>query len=403
MIDFEQAYRIVEASCTKLGAEKKNISDALGFVLAENIRAKESIPLFDSSAVDGFAVRWEDVQRVPCELRVIGTMQAGDRKKLSLRKGCAIKILTGAAVPPSATAIVMKEQVDNLGETIIVHRVAKQGEHIRRRGEEFSNGDMALKKGTHINPPVVGLLATLGYPNVSVYRKPKVSLILTGNELRSPSAKLRPGQIRDSNSYALCAALAALGIQPQFVSNVRDDQALITDAIRDALQASDIVITVGGVSVGDYDFVKEAFERLRVQTKFWRIAIKPGKPVYFGVKGKKLVFGLPGNPVAALLSFHLLVRMAIGKQMGRPAQDDFVIEATLGKEMKKKAGRMEFVRATLTKRANGNFTAIPTTGQESHMMGGFASAQGLIRFPKESVLMKKGTVVHVEMINWSHV
>ncbi len=401
MIDFEEAYKIVNEHSHTLGVTSTKLSDSLGFVIAQDVRAKEMIPLFDSSAVDGFAVRFEDVKNVPVALRVLNTLQAGDSKNIFLKKNCAIKIFTGAVIPKNATSVIMKEHVDDCGNSIIMKRKMKPLENIRVRGEEFSTGDVALRSGTLITPPVVGLFATLGYSKVKVFKKPRVSIVVTGNELRPLTSKLRAGQIRDSNSYALHSALNAIGIEAISVMTVRDDQKRIYDAIQNAMSISDVVITVGGVSVGDYDFVKDVFSKLGVQTKFWRVAIKPGKPVYFGIKEKKLVFGLPGNPVAALLSFHLLVRAAIERMIGLDVKKHFQHQALLKKDIKKKAGRLEFVRAALSRNADGTLIATPTAGQESHIMSGITSAQCLIYFPKESEFIKRGSRVQVELIRWS--
>lgn len=401
MTDFETAKSLILERSMTLGEEVLSFHQALGCVLAQEIISQEHIPHFDSSAVDGFAVRFEDAQNVPVTLQVLDTLQAGDSKNIFLKKNCAIKIFTGAVIPKNATSIVMKEDVDDCRSTITVKRKMKLMENIRMRGEEFSTGDVALRSGTLITPPVIGLLATLGYSTVKVFKKPRVSIVVTGNELRSVNSKLRAGQIRESNSYALQSALNPIGIEPISVMTVRDDRKRIYDAIQNAMNTSDVVITVGGVSVGDYDFVKDVFSKLGVQTQFWRVAIKPGKPMYFGVKEKKLVFGLPGNPVAALLTFYLFVRTAIEQMIGLPVREHFEHQALLMKDIKKKAGRLEFVRAVLLRNADGTLTTTPTTGQDSHMMGGFASAQCLIQFPKESEFIKKGSKVQVELIRWS--
>ena len=234
-----------------------------------------------------------------------------------------------------------------------------------------------------------------------MYRKPTVALVISGNEIRSPSAPLRAGQIRDSNSFALSAALRTIGITPHPILFARDRRELLSHAFARALKKADVIVSAGGVSVGDFDFVKEVLNDLRFRTIFWRIAMKPGKPNYFGSRGKKLVFGLPGNPVSAMVSLETLVIPALRKMMGIPYTDSLNCEAVLETDFKKGKGRIEFVRATAALTSDGRWSVNPTSGQGSHMVGGLAQANCLIVVPHDCEHLSKGETVTVRFFSWN--
>jgi molybdopterin molybdotransferase len=405
MLDFDEALEKILKHTKRLPAVKISIAESLGRVLAKEIKTREPIPRFDSSSVDGFAVRREDINEAskenPVRLRLQGTRQAGTSRPLSLKPGRTMKIMTGALLPKNTRAIVMKEHVAIDGGIAEFTLPAKEGENVRRKGEEFTRGEIVLSRGTIITPPVVGMLATLGFASIKAYRVPRVALIVTGNELRTPSGTLRAGEIRDSNSYALAAALRAVGISPTLVLHVPDSREQISRAFARALKKGDVVVSAGGVSVGDFDFVKEVLNDLRVKTVFWRVAMKPGKPNYFGTRGARLVFGLPGNPVSALVSFEMLVMPALRKMMGIHSSEILNSSATLESDVRKGAGRIEFVRAIASRSSDGHLTVRPVEGQGSHMVGGLAVANCLIKFPKESELINKGEVVAIRMLSWN--
>ncbi len=404
MLEYNEALEKISKHVRRLLPVKIPLGGALGFVLAEDIRAKEPIPLFDSSSVDGYAVRVQDIQgaaeRHPVELRVQSTVSAGSAQARSLKPLHTIRIMTGAPLPKRADAVVMKEFVTSKGESIIFTSPAKDGASIRRRGEEFGKGENAFVKGTVITPPVIGMCATLGHASLKVYRKPVVALVITGNEVRSPSSRLRQGQIRDSNSFALAAALTSAGISPSNTLHVRDDKTMISRAFSRALKKADVVISAGGVSVGDFDFVKEVLGDLRVKTVFWKVAMKPGKPNYFGTRGKKLVFGLPGNPVSAMVSLETLVMPALRKMMGFRFSDAMRHEAVIEFDLRGSGGRTEFVRAFATRSGEEHLVVRPAAAQGSHMIGGLASANCLIILPKERGNVAKGESVSIRFLPW---
>ena len=299
-------------------------------------------------------------------------------------------------------AVVMQEYVDKDGDTILVKRSAKSNENIRRIGDEFSVGDRVFETGMRITPPVMGMLATLGYAELDVYRQPKVSVIVTGNELMPLTTVLQPGQIHESNSYALNAALNAMGVTPHKVVRVIDDKQELKDAFGALIDESDVVISVGGISVGDFDFVKDVVDELDVETIFYKIAMKPGKPNYFGRKGDTLIFGLPGNPVSVMVSFYMYPRVAINRMSGLTDDRTIKLSARLQEDLKKKVGRISLIRGVVGRDESGDLVVSPTIGQGSHKMSGLAHANCFIHFPKDKRFISKDSQVEVELIHWSN-
>jgi len=409
MITYEEALATILSTVLPLPKQRVRLDKLLGCVLAEPAVTRTDLPHFDNSAVDGYGVCVSDLGGAsiesPVRLKLAGVIQAGDAGDIQMSPGTTVKILTGAPVPAGVEAVVMLEYCDEQNGDVYVRQPVNPGENVRRRGEEFLRGQEVLESNIRVSPPVVGLLATLGYPSFMVYRRPRVALISTGNELVEPGKPLLPGQIYDSNSYALASALSALGVEASFSLHARDDQAATSKAFARAMSSCDVVISLGGVSVGDYDFVKDVVERLGVSTIFWRIAMKPGKPVYFGQvesppgSRQKLVFGLPGNPVSALVTFHQLVRPALLKMMGLEAVSTMKLSATVKKSIRKRAGRLEFVRGALSTE-NGQLYVQATSGQESHMLGGLSRADCLIYFERDAELLAEGDQVAVELLNW---
>lgn len=407
MITFQEALAKVMAEARTLGSETVALPHLLNRVLCEPLSARHEQPAFDSSAVDGFGVSVADVAGAsagaPRRLNLIATVRAGDEPKVALRAGCAIKILTGAPVPPGVEAVVMREYCREAPGEVVVERGASPGENIRRKGAEFTSGQEVLPSGVAADPAVVGLAATLGYDALKVFRRPRLAVLSTGDELVAPGLPLAPAKIYDSNSYALAACASALGLDCLSL-NAADDRQSTEKALRAALSQADVVISAGGVSVGDFDLVKDVAEQIGVETIFWRIAIKPGKPVYFGRwagAGREcdgLFFGLPGNPVSCLVTFHQLVKPCLAKMSGLTAVANGTVQATLTSPLRKKAGRMEFVRAVLDTTSN---TVTATGGQDSHMMGGIASANALIFFPLEAEAIEAGSTVSVQPLRWT--
>lgn len=409
MITFDEALSAVLASAAPLPSTRIALQYALGYVLYEPVATSHDLPPFDNSAVDGFGVRLGDTagasEGSPIRLELEKTIWAGDDASgFALTTGKTAKILTGAPVPAGVEAVIMREYCREEGTEVVFERSAKSGENIRLKGEEFRAGQQVLEAHTRITPAVVGLLATIGRTEVDVYRKPRVTVIVTGDELVEPGVTLRPGQIYESNSFAVAAMLGELGIAEVEHRHLPDDREVITKGFREALANSDVLVTVGGVSVGDRDYVKAVFKDLNVEQVFWKIKMKPGMPNYLGVyqrdgASKTLVFGLPGNPVSAQVSFHHLVRPAILKLMGVTRVEREGMLAELAVDIHRKPGRREFLRGSL-QLTRGCPVVRPVSGQGSHMQGGLAKANCLIDVPADRAELKKGTQVFVELLTW---
>lgn len=407
-LSFDQALAAILANCDMLSSETVSLSDCLRRVLAEPLKASFDLPRFNNSAVDGFGLLVEDLvaaDSTPVKLKIVGEIAAGpnDETSINLAPGQCIRILTGAPVPASVEAVLMKEicPVDAATGEITVSKRARIGENIRLQGEEIETGATVLQPGTLITPPVLGLIATLGFTEFKAYRSPKVAVIATGDELVEPGTAIGESQIYNSNSYALQAALHAVGIKDLVRFIARDTKEETTRILNEALAGADIIITTGGVSVGEYDFVKDVCEELGIETVFWRTAIKPGKPVYFGKKQStnQLVFGLPGNPVSALVTFNLFVRPALAKVQG-VTSDTHKLRARVARNLKKAAGRLDFMRGTVNLSADKEISAMPTTGQESHMLTGLARANCLMELPREAEFIAEGDTIDIRLLSW---
>jgi molybdopterin molybdotransferase len=404
MIEFQKARQLILDHCPQMPIEKRSIEECLGYTLANEIKALDPSPLFDNSAMDGYAVLVGDVNEAspenPVSLVIQRTVQAGQPASISLEQGKAVKIFTGAPLPVNAEAVIMRENVEELQDKITVTQQVHVGENIRKKGEEYDGGEVIFSAGKLITPPVAGMLATLGYTEVMVFSKPKVGVLITGNELLPPGKPLLPGQIRDSNSYTMSAVLQAIGIRPVEIRRVSDDEVKLSKAFFDMLQKSDVVISVGGVSMGDYDLVKAVVEKMGASTIFWKVAMKPGKPNYFATIGNKLIFGLPGNPVSAALSFHLLVKPAMNTMSGISSASYMVLKARLLSGVEKKTGRLEFLRGNYHTDSHGELVVKPEKSQGSHMLTGLANANCLIYFPRAMSVLEEGQTVEIEPLQW---
>lgn len=410
-ISYAEAKRLILEQVSPLPQTRVRVESMLGSYLSQPITAKFAMPRFDNSAVDGFGVLCADLEsaqtQAPVKLQLLGEIAAGSGEEFKLTRGTAIKILTGGRVPPSVEAVVMREYCEESAGSVAVSKSATAGENIRRAGGEFKTGDQVLPAGVRVNPAVVGLLATLGYSSFMAHEKPRVAIVTTGDELVQPGHQLKDGQIYDSNSYALQAALSAIGIEEWVVHHARDTRRSTKQAFTFAIEQADVILSSGGVSVGDYDYVKPTLEEMGVETVFWRIAIKPGKPVYFGTlqqprrKQKKLIFGLPGNPVSVLVTFNEFVKPALLALMGDNEHKPVLLPAKLAKSLRKPAGRLDLVRGLLTVNDEGQLAVMPTVGQDSHMLSGLALADCFIHFGPEEESLAEGSNVLVHLLNWN--
>lgn len=392
LLTYDEALDKVLQAATPLADEPLPLNAALGRILADDLLCPIDLPRFDNSAVDGFAICQEDLETLNATgeivLPVSRTIGAGDTSGPALSQGETIRIFTGAKIPEGTVAIIMQEDSQAAGESVRLIGPAKPGQHIRRTGEEFQARDVGLPKGIHLNPAGIAFAATLGLAVLPVFQLPEVAVITTGAELVPPGQPLTESQIYESNSYGLRAALNNIGIEPISVQTVGDDPVQTLSAIQSVLESCDVLITTGGVSVGAFDVVKDAFAQCGVEQVFWGVAIKPGKPAYFGLRKRgseqnQAVFGLPGNPQSVLVTFHLLARPYLLKNSGHSTPTPAKLKARLTTSVKHKPGRQEFVPAVLTADENG-LSIAPITGQGSHMLGGLAKANALIDVPADA-------------------
>lgn len=409
MITYEEALKLIDDNVSTLGTTEARLEDMAGCYLSQDVIATFPSPQFDNSAVDGYGIKVSDLggatQAAPKELKLITAIAAGSPCELQINSGETVKIFTGARVPSSCEAVVMREYCSEENGKVRISSSAQKGDNIRRAGEEYKEGDLVLRSGIKASPPVISLLASLGHVKYPVFKKPRIAIVVTGDELVEPGNPLKDGQIYDSNAYGLSAALREMGIGECKTIIARDTREATERCFKDALSESDLVISSGGVSVGDHDYVKETLEGLGVKTIFWRIAIKPGKPVYFGIldcdesKQRKYIFGLPGNPVSVLITFHQLVKPAIKKISGGlfAANPTFSVKA--GTMLKKRPGRLDFVRGTLSK-TDGETTVTPTRGQDSHMLSGLAKAEVIMHFGKDAERIESGESIEMSFVNW---
>jgi molybdopterin molybdotransferase len=376
----DEALSLVLARARPAAAEDVPVGEAAGRVLAADARAAIDLPPFASSAMDGYAVRAGDT---PGTLAVVGHAAAGRPASRRLAAGEAITISTGAVVPAGADAVV---PVEHTSGDLDVEAVA-EGENIRPRGGDVRAGDCVVERGVRLGPPQVGALAAAGLAAVQCSRRPRVAVLATGTELRPPGTALAPGQIYESNSVLLAAQLAQEGATVDVLRPVADDAAATREAIAAGL-AADVLITSGGVSVGPHDLVRAALAALGAEEIFWRVAVKPGKPVAFAVRGGTLVFGLPGNPVSSLVGFELFVRPALRALQGERDPGPRYAYGTIARAARRSPDRDQFLRA---RHASGRLE--PLGGQDSHMIARAASAGALVHVPRGEGDVAEGSTV----------
>ncbi|MBI4549504.1 MAG: molybdopterin molybdotransferase MoeA [Candidatus Omnitrophica bacterium] len=383
MITVAQAEKLVRTNVPAPRKGRIALAGALGCVLADDIASPVEFPLFDNSAMDGFALRSRDTRRasagLPVRLALSGSLRAGETRACALNRGTACRIMTGAKIPRGADAVLAFEDAGEADGFLCLRAPVPWGNHVRRRGEEIRKGRVVLRRGAVINPGAVGLLASLGLTRVPVFLKPRVAILTTGDELAEPGTGLKPGRVYDSNGGMLAAALKDAGFPFRVLKRAADRPRSLERAVRAALKAGDILLLTGGVSAGDYDFAKSVLARSGVRTIFWKVNQKPGKPLYFGRAGRRLVFGLPGNPGAVFACFYEYALPALRKMAGRK---DFALPSrTLAvRGGVRSAARFLFVRSRVTAK-NGSAWAKPLSKQGSHMLSSLAGTQALIRVP----------------------
>jgi molybdopterin molybdotransferase len=381
MLNVSEAGRRILERVRQLGAEEVALTDARGRFLAETLRVERALPPWDNSAMDGFAVRAADLAGA-AELPVVGAMAAGSRPGTTLPAGAAMRIMTGAPIPDGADAVVIREEVEDRGATARFAARVNAGDNIRRAGEDLAPGDDVIAAGCALGPGEIGVVAALGRARVPVGRRPRVAVLCTGDELCPVGQEPEPGQIFSSNEHALQAQVAEAGGLVARAELVPDDRARTEEALRAAL-ACDVVVTSGGVSVGDRDHVREALGAAGVAIDFWKVAMRPGKPVVFGVApGGALCFGLPGNPVSSLVSFELFVRPALLAMQGAREVQRPRAEVVLVRPARKQPGRAYYLRAALSRR--GDVLEADLHGKQgSSMMSSLVGVDALVELAAE--------------------
>ena len=388
LLTLEEAQERVLALARPLAAEPLPIADAAGRVTAEDVRARIDLPPFASSAMDGFAVRAADL---PGTLRIAGESAAGRSFGGQLESGCAVAISTGAVVPGGADAVVRIEDVVMRDNSVEMPQPAEPGAHIRPQGGDVAAGELVAPAGARLTPARLAAVAASGIAELQCTRRPRVAVLATGTELVDPGGALKPGQIYETNGLMLSAALGAAGAEVLTEPPVADDEEALRTALERGLDA-DVLVTSGGVSVGEHDLVRAVERELGVEEVFWRVSIKPGKPVSFGVRGETLVFGLPGNPVSALVGCELFVKPAVRALQGLADPLPRYEPGRLEVGFRRNEERDEFVRAR--SRVDGEALVLePITGQESHMIVHSSVADALVHIPRGNGELAAGSTV----------
>jgi molybdopterin molybdotransferase len=398
MLNVAQALDIILSSVAIVPRELLSLSDAHRRILADAVIASEDIPPFDNSAVDGYAVRFEDVSSPSVILNIVGEVGAGETTSPEVRTGEAVRIMTGGKVPAGANAVVPVEGTEPVDPTHVrVSRAISLGQNIRRAGEDIQKGERVLNAGLELRAAELGVLASLGRKSVEVYRRPRAAFLATGNELIDVDEPLQGGKIRNSNSYTLRALIEEAGAIPLDLGIARDDAAELRAKLLKGFDA-EALITSGGVSVGRYDLVQEVLEGLGVEIKFWKVNMKPGMPFLFGMYHTTPVFGLPGNPVSTMVTFLQLVRPALRRMMGVSVSEKRIpIRAELAEDIEKTDGKRHFLRGVAETR-NGILTVRTTETQSSGVLTSLVKANCLIVVPEDTDLLRSGDFVEIEFL-----
>ncbi|RMH31548.1 MAG: molybdopterin molybdenumtransferase MoeA [Nitrospirae bacterium] len=398
----ETAQEIVLNAIQPLGCEKIGLLDSLGRVLGEDIIAPRDNPPWDNSAMDGFAVRWEDIKqehaiaKIP-ELVIIEDVPAGAVATKAVGKGQAIRIMTGAPIPEGADTVVRVEYTEATGDRVrILKTESGRGANIRPRGEDVKRGDCIIRKGTLLRPAEVGMLAILAKSFLMVHQRPRVAILSTGDELIDLDEQFDEHKIVNSNSYGIAAGVQEAGGIPVLLGIAKDDLNALAAKIQQGL-GCELLVLSGGVSMGDYDFTKAVFAQLGAEMNFWKLAIRPGQPVAFGRIQRTLAFGLPGNPVSSMVTFDQLVRPAILKMGGHQTWQRPVVQAVFQETFTKQPDRRHFLRGIL-RRENGVLTVRTTGGQGSGILTSLVKANGLIDIPVEVERLNPGDLVNVQLL-----
>jgi molybdopterin molybdotransferase len=402
LTSLHDAQKIVLEASRPLGVEKVGLLQTLGRVLGEDIVAARDNPPWDNSAMDGFAVRWEDIRQQhaitkPVVLKVIEDVPAGKAATKTVGPGEAIRIMTGAPVPKGADTVVKVEETDPSPDSVRIFKEVERGGNIRPQGEDVKKGERIIAKGTQIRPAESGMLAILARALVLVYQQPRVAILSTGDELADLDERFDEDKIVNSNSYGIAAAVQEAGGIPILLGIAKDQPSALKEKITHGLNA-DILVLSGGVSMGDYDFTKAVFKELGAEMHFWSLAIRPGQPLAFGKIQGRLAFGLPGNPVSSMVTFEQLVRPAMLKMAGHRTYGRPVVQAAFQEKFSKKPDRRHFLRGLLS-REHGRLVVRTTGPQGSGILTSMVKANALIDVPEDVERLNPGDLVNVQVLS----
>ena len=397
MMTVGKALRTVLEGMHRLGCEQVDLLEGLNRVVAEPIAAKRDHPPWDNSAMDGYAVRAEDTRRAPVVLRIIEEIRAGRLPTRSIHNGETSRIMTGAPLPRGADAVIRVEDTELKGKQVRILQTVAVGENIRMRGEDVMAGKMVISEGTLIGPAEVGMIASVGRGRISVYQRPRVAILATGDELVDIGDEPGPHQIMNSNTYALAAQVKAAGGISVLLGIGRDNPKDLMDKLQ-AARNTDMILISGGVSVGKYDYVRKVLAELGARLFFHKVTMKPGHPLAFGVLRDRWVFGLPGNPVSSLVTFEEFVRPSLLSMAGHEAIFRPTVQAILKEPYHKKDGKTHFVRAVV-RQEEGRYTVRTTGAQGSGMLTSMVKANGLIVIPEAVREIKAGQKVVVQLLD----
>lgn len=386
MISVQEALQYVEENSHTGKIITLKLTDAKLCFLAEDVISKINMPPFRQSAMDGYALNHNNTNT----FTVTDEVKAGDSHNPILKKGDAVRIFTGAAVPDTANAVIMQEKTECNNTILTTTGTILENANIRPLGEQIKKGGVALQKGTKLNAAAIGFLASLGVTHVSIYKKPSIAIITTGNELILPGEELEYGKIYESNSIMLESALYSMHYTNTSTFKINDNYIETVNALREVIHQHDVVLITGGISVGDYDFVGKALQEIDVREIFYKVKQKPGKPLFYGKKGETTIFALPGNPAAALSCFYIYVQTALNKIAGSKQNSIEFSTAKSNSSFKKKGDRAQFLKAQLL----GNYVTI-LEGQSSAMQHTFALANALVYIPEDINEIKKDTIVQL--------
>jgi molybdopterin molybdotransferase len=397
MIAVEEAQERVLGEVEPLGTEQIAFTEAHGRVLRENVKARVDVPQGDNTAMDGYAVRADDIANAPITLRVIENLPAGTVATKRVASGTAIRIMTGALMPDGADTVAHVEITDAGSENVHVLEPLRRGTNVRKRGEDMHAGDIVLADGTPLHAAEIGVLAGVQKPVVRVGRRPTVAILSTGDEIIDVGDLMAPGKVLNSNSYSLAALVREAGAIPRMIGIVPDTKEATIAAIGSAVE-SDFIISSGGVSVGAYDFVKDALDALGAETKFWQVAMKPGKPVVLSRVGGRLYFGLPGNPVSCMVSFLLFIAPAIRKAMGQTCNLlPPIVQTRINASLKSRGDRRNYLRVRVIAR-DGQLISQPMSSQGSGVSTSMVQANGLVIVETGITEIESGSIVPTVLV-----